>query len=39
MPKEVTLTIDGTTVTVPEGTLLVEAAKSIDTDVPVYLFR
>jgi NADH-quinone oxidoreductase subunit G len=39
MPKEVTLTIDGTTVTVPEGTLLVEAAKSIDTDVPVYCYH
>jgi NADH-quinone oxidoreductase subunit G len=39
MPKEVTLTIDGTTVTVPEGTLLVEAAKSIETDVPVYCYH
>jgi NADH-quinone oxidoreductase subunit G len=39
MPKEVTLTIDGTSVTVPEGTLLVEAAKTIATDVPVYCYH
>ena len=39
MPKDVTLTIDGTTVTVPEGTLLVEAAKTIATDVPVYCYH
>jgi len=35
----VTLTIDGTTVTVPAGTLLVEAAKTIETDVPVYCYH
>ena len=39
MPKDVTLTIDGTSVTVPEGTLLVEAAKTVDTDVPVYCYH
>ena len=39
MPKDVTLTIDGTTVTVPEGTLLVEAAKTIATDIPVYCYH
>ncbi len=39
MAKDVTLTIDGTTVTVPAGTLLVEAAKSIRTDVPVYCYH
>jgi NADH-quinone oxidoreductase subunit G len=39
MPKEVTLTIDGTSVTVPEGTLLVEAAKTISTDIPVYCYH
>ncbi len=39
MAKDVTLTIDGTTVTVPEGTLLVEAAKTIRTDVPVYCYH
>jgi len=38
-PKEVTLTIDGTPVTVPEGTLLVEAAKRIKTDIPVYCYH
>jgi NADH-quinone oxidoreductase subunit G len=39
MAKTVTLTIDGTPVTVPEGTLLVEAAKTIATDVPVYCYH
>jgi NADH-quinone oxidoreductase subunit G len=39
VPKDVTLTIDGTSVTVPEGTLLVEAAKTVDTDVPVYCYH
>ena len=39
MPKDINLTIDGTRLTVPEGTLLVEAAKTIDTDVPVYCYH
>ena len=39
MAKDVTLTIDGNSVTVPEGTLLVEAAKTIATDVPVYCYH
>ena len=39
MAKEVNLTIDGTRLTVPEGTLLVEAAKTVDTDVPVYCYH
>ena len=39
MAKDVTLTIDGSSVTVPEGTLLVEAAKTIATDVPVYCYH
>ena len=39
MAKDVTLTIDGTTISVPEGTLLVEAAKTIATDVPVYCYH
>jgi len=39
MAKDVTLTIDGTSLTVPAGTLLVEAAKTIDTDVPVYCYH
>ena len=35
----VTLTIDGRRVEVPEGTLLVEAAKKLDTHVPVYCYH
>jgi len=38
-PKEVTLTIDETRLTVPEGTLLVEAAKKVKTDIPVYCYH
>ncbi len=37
--KDVTLTIDGTSLTVPEGTLLVEAAKTVHVDVPVYCYH
>jgi NADH-quinone oxidoreductase subunit G len=39
LAKTVTLTIDGTVVAVPEGTLLVEAAKTIATDIPVYCYH
>jgi NADH-quinone oxidoreductase subunit G len=35
----VTVTIDGTEVRVPKGTLLVEAAKSIHCDIPVYCYH
>jgi NADH-quinone oxidoreductase subunit G len=35
----VTLTIDGSEVTVPEGTLLVDAAKRQGTDVPVFCYH
>ena len=35
----VTLTIDGRRVEVPEGTLVVEAAKKLDTHVPVYCYH
>ena len=35
----VTLTIDDVEVRVPKGTLLVEAAKSINTDIPVYCYH
>jgi NADH-quinone oxidoreductase subunit G len=35
----VTLSIDGVEVRVPKGTLLVEAAKSIHTDIPVYCYH
>jgi NADH-quinone oxidoreductase subunit G len=36
---QVTLTIDGIEITVPKGTLLVEAAKLIERDVPVYCYH
>jgi NADH-quinone oxidoreductase subunit G len=35
----ISLTIDGITVEVPKGTLLVEAAKQIQRDVPVYCYH
>ncbi len=35
----VTLSIDGVQVQVPKGTLLVEAAKTIHTDIPVYCYH
>ncbi|MEA2665593.1 MAG: NADH-quinone oxidoreductase subunit [Candidatus Eremiobacteraeota bacterium] len=35
----VTVTIDGVAVRVPKGTLLVEAAKSIHRDIPVYCYH
>jgi len=37
--KTVSLTIDGVELTVPEGTLLVEAAKQIHKDIPVYCYH
>ena len=39
MSKQVTLTIDGQTVTVPEGTLIVDAAKKIGIDIPVFCYH
>jgi len=36
MTKQVTLTIDGKQATVPEGTLVVDAAKQIGIDIPVF---
>ena len=36
---QVTVTIDGIDVSVPKGTLLVEAAKQIQRDVPVYCYH
>jgi NADH-quinone oxidoreductase subunit G len=36
---DVNLTIDGIPLTVPAGTLLVEAAKLVQTDVPVYCYH
>jgi len=39
MSKQVTLTIDGQQVTVPEGTLIVDAAKMIGIDIPVFCYH
>ncbi len=39
MSKSVTLTIDGIEVTVPEGTLLVDAAKKVGVDIPVFCYH
>lgn len=39
MSDLVNLTIDGMAVSVPKGTLLVEAAKTVATDVPVYCYH
>ena len=39
MSKQVTLTIDGQTVSVPEGTLIVDAAKKIGIDIPVFCYH
>ena len=39
MAKLVTLTIDGTQVTVPEGTLIVNAAKKAGIDIPVFCYH
>ncbi|TMC15119.1 MAG: 2Fe-2S iron-sulfur cluster binding domain-containing protein, partial [Chloroflexi bacterium] len=38
-PNLVTLTIDGQEVTVPKGTLLVEAAKKLEIEVPVFCYH
>jgi NADH-quinone oxidoreductase subunit G len=39
MTKQVTLTIDGQQVSVPEGTLIVNAAKKIGVDIPVFCYH
>ncbi len=39
MPNLVTLTIDGIQVSVPKGTLIVEAAKQINNDIPVFCYH
>ncbi len=39
MSKQVTLTIDGHQVTVPQGTVLVDAAKKIGIDIPVFCYH
>ncbi len=38
-PQLVTLTIDGVQLSVPKGTLLVEAAKKIKREIPVYCYH
>ncbi|HOP80663.1 MAG TPA: 2Fe-2S iron-sulfur cluster-binding protein [Armatimonadota bacterium] len=39
MPDEVTLTIDGKQITVPKGTLVIEAAKKLGIDIPVFCYH
>jgi len=39
MSKLITLTIDGKQVSVPEGTLIVDAAKKIGIDIPVFCYH
>jgi NADH-quinone oxidoreductase subunit G len=39
MAKMITLTIDGKPVSVPEGTLVVDAAKKIGIDIPVFCYH
>ena len=39
MEKQVTLTIDGRKVTVPEGTLIVDAAKQLGIVIPVFCYH
>src|SRR6185295_16851035 len=36
---DITLTIDGKSVTVPKGTLIVDAAKRIENDIPVFCYH
>jgi len=38
-PDHVTLTIDGQRVSVPKGTLIVEAAKRVDIEIPVFCYH
>ena len=39
MAKTVNLTIDGKAVSVPEGTLIVDAAKKMGIDIPVFCYH
>jgi NADH-quinone oxidoreductase subunit G len=39
MPKDITLSIDGRKVTAPEGTMVVDAAKRIGIDIPVFCYH
>ena len=37
--NEITLTIDGISVTVPKGTKVVDAAKQVNVDIPVFCYH
>ena len=37
--SEVTLTIDGKSITVPKGTKVVDAAKQVNVDIPVFCYH
>ena len=39
MLKQISLTIDGTGITVPEGMLIVDAAKTAGIDIPVFCYH
>ncbi|MGH7866921.1 MAG: 2Fe-2S iron-sulfur cluster-binding protein, partial [Candidatus Dormibacteraceae bacterium] len=39
MPDEVKLTIDGRQISVPKGTLVVEAAKQVGIEIPVFCYH
>jgi len=39
MLKQITLTIDGTEITAPEGMLIVDAAKAAGVDIPVFCYH
>lgn len=39
MAEQVTLTIDNKTVTVPKGTTVVDAAKTVDIEIPVFCYH
>ena len=39
MEKQVTLKIDGRSVTVPEGTMIVDAAKKLGIIIPVFCYH
>ncbi len=39
MSDQVTLTIDGVEVSVPKGTVVVDAAKKVDIDIPVFCYH
>ncbi|RLD03530.1 MAG: hypothetical protein DRI32_07210, partial [Chloroflexi bacterium] len=39
MTKDITLTIDGKEVSVPSGTLVIDAAKKIGIDIPAFCYH